>query len=137
MPIRFSDLANAFEFVSGGRGENQAYVDLRTGDFHYHSDLVDTGEELPEDVDSDHYRAIPDKRDLDLGRRVALDFAREHLGDDFGAVQAIFSRKGAYARFKDLLIRRGALDRWYEFSNAAEEAALRDWCASEELEVID
>jgi hypothetical protein len=28
-----------------------------------------------------------------------------------------------------LLVRRGALERWYDFSNKAEEAVLREWCA--------
>ena len=40
----------------------------------------------------------------------------------------MFDRRGAYARFKDLLLRKKALDRWYDFEAKATEAALREWC---------
>jgi hypothetical protein len=30
---------------------------------------------------------------------------------------------------KDLLVRRGVLEGWYDFSRRSEEAALREWCA--------
>ena len=58
---------------------------------------------------------FPDKRELDLGKPLALDFARECLPDDFDEVRYMFSRKGAYRKFRALLIRRNVLDRWYEF----------------------
>src|ERR1700731_4521260 len=57
--------------------------------------------------------------------RLVLDFAREFLPVDYDEVRHIFSRRGAYRRYKDLLVRRGALERWYDFSNKAEEAVLR------------
>jgi len=34
-----------------------------------------------------------------------------------------------------LLVRRGALDLWYDFSNKAEEAALREWCAENGIDL--
>ena len=52
-------------------------------------------------------------------------------------VRRIFSRKGAYARFKDLLDRRGALDHWYDFEAKVEEKALRMWCDLNSIEVGD
>jgi hypothetical protein len=45
--------------------------------------------------------------------------------------------KGADARFKDLLDRRGALDHWYEFEAKVEEKALRMWCDLNSIEVGD
>jgi hypothetical protein len=56
------------------------------------------------------------------------DFARKFLPGDFDEVRQLFSRRGAYARFKDLLDRRGALDQWYDFEAKAEERALTMWC---------
>ena len=101
MPVSFSDLQLAFEFVSGGgTGENEAYLD--------------------------QYISIPHKRELDLGKPLVLDFAREFLPDDYDEVRHIFSRGRAYRRYKDLLVRRGVLDLWYDFSNKAEQAALRE-----------
>jgi hypothetical protein len=55
-------------------------------------------------------------------------FAREFLPDELDEIQRIFHKRGAYARFKDLLQRKKALDRWYDFENKATEAALREWC---------
>ena len=79
-------------------------------------------DELPDDVgDSEKYLQIPDKRELDLGKPLALDFARQFLPKDFDEVRQLFSKRGAYARFKDLLDRRRALDQWYDFEAKAEE----------------
>jgi len=137
MPIKLSELLDAFAFVNFSDSGNEAYVDRRTGHIYWRSDTADVEEELPEDIDSDHYLAVPDRRELGLGKRLAVNFAYEHLPDDARDVEAIFSRKGAYGRFKDLLSRRGAVDRWHAFSDQAEQAALREWCESEELEVAD
>ena len=130
MRVSFSDLQCAFEFVSSsGMGENEAYLDRQSGKIYWHSEFGDNDEELPDDIDDEKYTAIPDKRELDLGKPLVLDFAREFLPEDYDEVRRIFSRSGAYRRYKDLLVRRGALERWYDFSNKAEEVALREWCA--------
>jgi hypothetical protein len=136
MPISFSDLQLAFEFVSsGGMGENEAYLDRQSGKIYWHSEFGDNDEELPDDIDDEKYIAIPGKIELDLGKPLVLDFAREFLPDDYGEVCHIFSRRGAYRRYKDLLVRRGALERWYDFLNKAEKAALREWCAENGIDL--
>jgi len=136
MPVSFSDLQLAFEFVSsGGIGKNEAYLDRQSGKIYWHSELGDTDEKLPDDIDNQKYIAIPDKREFDLGRPLVLDFAREFLTDDYDEVRQIFSRRGAYRRYKDLLVRRDALERWYDFSNQSEETALREWCAENGIEL--
>ena len=136
MAVSFSDLQLAFEFVSsGGMGENEAYLDRQSGKIYWHSGFGDNDEELPDDIDDEKYIAIPDKKELDLGKPLVLDFAREFLPDDYDEVRHIFSRRGAYRRFKDLLVRRGAIDQWEDFSNKAEEAALREWCAENGIEL--
>jgi hypothetical protein len=136
MSVSFSDLQLALEFVSGGgMGENKAYLDRQSDKIYWHSEFGDNDEELPDDIDNEKYIVIPDKRELDLGKPLVLDFAREFLPDDYDEVRHIFSRKGAYRRYKDLLVRRGALDLWYDFSNKAEEAALREWCAENGIDL--
>src|SRR5438067_9340534 len=130
MPVSFSDLQLAFEFVSsGGMGENEAYLDRQSGKIYWHTEFGENDEELPDDIDDEKYISIPDKKELDLGKPLVLDFAREFLPDDYDEVRHIFSRRGAYTRYKELLVRRGALERWYDFSNKSEEMALREWCA--------
>lgn len=140
MSVKFDDLQLAFEFVSsGGLGENRAILDTQTGRLYWHSEVADNFEEdeLPEDLDDERYLEVPHKNELNLGRRLVLDFVREFLPGDYDEVRDIFSRRGAYGRFKVLLMRRGALDRWHDFSAKAEEAALRAWCEDNAVELVD
>jgi hypothetical protein len=139
MPVSWNDLILAFEFVSAGSTrEHQVFLCKPTGKLYWHSDSPDELDELPDDIeDGEKYVQIPDRRELDLGRPLVFDFVRQFLPDDFNAVQRIFSRKGAYARFRDLLIRRGTLDQWYGFESKAEEDTLRRWCDLNSIEVID
>lgn len=117
MPVSFKDILEALEFVSaGGMGEHQAFLCKQSGRVYWHSEFSDELGELPDDIeDSEKYVPIPDKRELDLGKPLVLDFARQFLPNDIDEVRRIFTRKGAYAKFKDLLDRRGALDHWYDF----------------------
>ena len=75
--------------------------------------------------------------DLDLAHALVFHFVDENAPDDHHAVRGYFSRRGAYARFKDLLERRGLLEGWYAYEQQACEAALREWAESEELAVVD
>jgi Domain of unknown function (DUF1902) len=140
MQISFSEIRNAYDFVSfGGSGEHQAVLCKETGQIYFHSDLLgEDEEEWPEDTDyGEKYLAIPDKRDLGLGKRLVFAFVQVHLPRDLDQVQRIFSRKGAYANFKDLLARRGALDQWYAFEADAEDKELREWCKLNGIELIE
>ncbi len=140
MPISYSDLEFAFFFVSsGGLGENRSILDTQSGRLYYHSEVADNMEEdeFPDDIDDEKYMEIPHRNELGLGKPLVLDFVREFLPDDYDDVRGIFSRKGAYGRFKALLVRRGALDRWHDFSNKAEQAALRQWCSDNGIEFVD
>lgn len=138
MPVRFLDLLDAFEFVSTSHlDEHQAFLCKETGEIFCKSEVADI-DELPDDVEDDtKYIAIPDKRELDLGKPLVLDFAREFLPEDFDEVRYIFSKKAAYAKFKSLLARRGAVDRWYAFEEQAVERVLREWCELHSIELAN
>ena len=95
-------------------------------------------DELPDDIeDEKKYIRLPNKHQLDLGKPLVFAFIRRFLPDDYDEVRAIFSRRGAYARFKDLLHRKGALQQWHDFESKAEEEALRDWCNLKSIELTD
>jgi hypothetical protein len=49
----------------------------------------------------------------------------------------MFSRRGAYAGFKQLLAEKRALDQWYDFEQKATERALREWCEFNSIEPAD
>lgn len=140
MPVSFAELELAFDFVSAAAmGETQGFVDRQSGKFYFHSEVaeVQEDEELPADIDDEKYVEIPHRNELDLGKPLVLDFVGQFLPDDYDEVRQIFSRRGAYARFKSLLARRNALDRWYDFSAKAEKAALREWCEESGIELSD
>jgi len=70
---------------------------------------MDDRDEWPDDADDEEkYLRIPHKKELDLGKPLVFDFVEEFLPDQFDNVRRIFKRKGAYARFKDLLQRKNA-----------------------------
>jgi hypothetical protein len=117
--------------------EHHAYLCKQTGKLYWHSDsLDDDEEELPDDIeDTDKYIPIPHKKELDLGKPLVMDFVAQFLPNDFEHVRDIFRRRGAYARFKDLLVHRGALDQWHKYEAKTEESALREWCKTNAIEV--
>ena len=130
MPVAWDDIFTAFEFLSTGDSDTSAYLCRETGEVFWHSEFGDNLEELPDDVDDEaKYVALPNPRDLDLGKRLVMRFALEEFADHYDEVAQIFSRRGAYRRFRDLLVRERALDKWYAFEAAARETALREWCA--------
>jgi hypothetical protein len=119
MPAGFQDILFTFEFVSGD-GSNEALLCRRTGRIYWRSALSgldEIEEELPDGIEDDeNYIAIPRKQELGLGKPLALDFAREFLPKDFDEVRYMFSKRGAYRKFRALVMQRNVLDRWYEFA---------------------
>ena len=138
--IKYDDLSAAFDFVSfGAPFEHLAFVDLDTGAIHWvsESNPIDD-EELPDDLhESDRYLAIPHKTDLDLGNRLALRFAEEQLPHRYGDVADCFRHRGAYARFKELLAAEQCLDKWYAFETECTDLALREWCAANQIQIVE
>jgi hypothetical protein len=137
--ILYEEISSAFEFVSSAApAEHNAYISLDTGQIYWASELASMDEELPKDLDtSDRYISVPHKNDLDLGRNLVLRFAAQEMSDSYERVRSIFQRKGAYARFKDLLETKGVLEIWYRFEAEAHDKALREWCAENGIQIIE
>ena len=138
MSIKFSDLEDAFFYVSSASMYiNYAILCKETGEIYYRSEYMsDDEDEIPEEIyDREDCIEIPHKNELDLGRDLVFEFVEEHLPDDFERVRQIFRRKGAYGRYKDLLEERGQLKKWYDFENARQTDALKEWCEENEIEL--
>ena len=125
-------LGEAVEFVSSGMlTEHRAYVSIDTGAIYWVTESGDTDADAPEDLgESERYLDVPTKNDLGVGRSLALRFAEEQVPNEYPRVRQFFARRGAYARFKDLLAAHGLLDAWYAFEAEHTERALLDWCES-------
>jgi hypothetical protein len=138
--IKYDDLSAAFDFVSFAVPmEHRAYVSLDTGKIYWVSETNPIDEEdLPEDLDtSDRYIEVPHKNDLDLGNNLALRFVEEQLPSRRADVGHFFRRRGAYARFKNLLTAEGCLEKWYAFEAESTERALRQWCHANEIDLAE
>jgi hypothetical protein len=137
--VKFDDLSLAFDFVgSAPPSENNAHISLDTGQIYCTSQLSSLDEEVPPDLEtSDRYLLLPHKTELDLGKGLALRFTASELSHSYDRVVGFFRHKGAYARFKDLLDSEGALERWHEYEAEATDRALRDWCAENDIHLVE
>lgn len=135
--VKYDDLSAAFDFVSFAPPmEHNAYISLDTGEIYWTSELNPVEEGIPDDLEtSDRYIAVPHKNDLDLGRNLALRFVAQERSDLYERVEGFFRRKGAYARFKELLEAEGVLEKWYKFEAECLERALREWCAENDIQI--
>ena len=126
--MTYDTIEDAFLFVSSAApGEHCAVVNRITGETFF-SSIISDYDELPDDVDeNDAYIAIPHKNDLDLGKTLVMDFVRYRCPELIDRVLAIFSRKGAYGRYKDLLAENNLLEDWYDFENKRTREALLKW----------
>ena len=135
MMVDFGEIESAYQFVSSGtRYEHQAFLSRETGEIFFSSEMGES-DELPDDVDSERYVAIPDKWDLDLGEPLVMEFVARHLPEGLDAVHAMFRKRGAYARFKAFLDERDLLQPWYDYQADAETAALKEWCKENGVDV--
>jgi hypothetical protein len=139
MDISFDHIELAFDYVSSDQKfTNSAILCRETGEIFYISELFGSEDELPEDIeDPDKYISIPHKSDLGLGKALAIEFTSQYLPEEIGRVYSIFSRKGAYSRYKDLLEKKGFLDKWYRFEDDRQKAALKEWCRENEIRYTD
>jgi len=136
--MKIDDVMSAFEFASFDGGfDHNAFICRETGEIFWSDSGGDLDAELPEDIESDKYICVPDQMELNLGRELAMRFADEFLPDDHDRVRSIFSRSGAYRRFKDLLEDRDQLQAWFAYEQKAIETALRQWCREQGLPLED
>lgn len=136
--VRYQEIQLAFDFVSAGQPfEHNAYISLDTGQVFWVSDLLDEDEAPPDLETSDRYLEIPHKNELDLGKNLVQRFVASRLPEDAEEVESIFSRRGAYSRFKGLLESKGLLEEWYEYEADQCERTLREWCADNGIDLIE
>lgn len=136
---KFSEVLEGYEFCAMAElMETQALVSLQRGTVHIVSNDLefDLKEEAPDDIETGPYLALPDKRELNLGRELAMEFTEKVLPGSVDTVRSFFHRRGAYGRFKEFLDRRGQLNAWFDYERYATEWRLRQWCADHGIELV-
>jgi len=136
--MKYDDLEFAFDYLnSGDPYDHTVYLSRSTGQTYYRSDLADI-DELPEDVDeNDDYVELPNTYDLDLGKQLVWDFVDRQIPGLKYKVKKIFSRRGAYSRYKSFLAEHDLLDAWHRFEEERTKRVLLEWCESEGISVED
>ena len=133
LSIKYTDLEMAMDFTSDAIGfDAVAYICCKSGKIFYAGDDIGVEDEVPEDIDDPGlYVQVPDKRDLDLGKRLVMRFVSWALPGKYDEVDAIFRSRGAYARYKDLLFECELLEEWYKFEESATRKTLCEWAKDE------
>ena len=133
--INFSDIEDAFLFVSSARPfTNTAVLNKKTGKTFYRSEF--SGEDdFPEDVENEDYIEIPHKNDLNLGINLVFDFVLKYIPEKADKVDSFFHRKGAYSNYKYLLEKLNLLDNWYKFEDEKTKTILLEWCLENDIQV--
>jgi hypothetical protein len=137
--IDLNELESAVLYVSVGGGvENTAYLSRATGEIFYDSADYRGDEDLPDDVsDNNKYILIPSERELDLGISLRLNFIQTYAPKLYDEAFTISRKPKAYGRLRDFIERTGLLVRWYTFQQEALYAALRQWCADNNLTISE
>jgi len=133
--IAYDDLQSAFNFVSSGAPyERNAYIAKATGEVFQASPGYDALKRLPHDVDDgERYWSVPHRQDLSLGSPLELKFVAEHIPAQFANAEDFFHRRGAHAKFHDLVEKAGKQAQWRQYQHDATEVALRKWADDEGL----
>lgn len=134
MIAKIDDIELSIQFSASGFGDSEAYIDTETGAIYYIGDGID--EVVPDDLyENDKYLQLPDKRELGLGKRVAIDFTAEKLPGHLDDVYEIFRRRGAYSKFKGLLDSLGQLDAWHAYEEQVVRNAVIEWCDENNINI--
>lgn len=127
--ILYNNLEDAFLWSSATpEFQTQAFICRSTGKTYFRGD--DELDELPEDIEDDSkYVVVPGKNEFDLGLALVMRFTYRHAPQLEQSIQDLFRRKGAYSRFKDLLLANDLLDSWHEYESQATQDALEAWAS--------
>ena len=134
--VKYADLEFAFDYVnSGDPYGHTVYVSRSTGQSYFRSDMAGV-DEVPHDVlENDDYVEIPNKLDLDLGKKLVWEFVDRQIPGLKNKIQRIFSQRGAYSRYKTFLEDLELLDAWHRFENERTREALLEWCETEGIPI--
>ena len=138
----YDNIESAYMFVSAcSYGMNAALICRDTDRILWRSDMSGEDEigqaEEEGTLNWDETVEMPHRNDLDLGQTLIFEFINEELPNEYDRVSDIFSRKGAYSRYKSLLERCGKLDEWHAFENKREKEALLQWCKENGIQLQD
>lgn len=114
--------------------ENMCFISIMDGEI-YDVENIEDLEEF-EELYGERFIAIPDKYNINE-YSIMEDFIEtlpDNMQNDF--YYAINGR-GAFRRFKDMTMRKGVENQWYEFKERALKKIAVEWCKENDIEYED
>ena len=95
-------------------------------------------EEIESQLSEGNWIELPTRNELNLGRALVFQFAEQYLNAaDYERTERYFSRRGAYRKWKDLLISRDLEKEWYRFEEKATITELKEWLSENDIAFVD
>jgi hypothetical protein len=66
---------------------------------------------------------------------LVFEFVSKYLPDEHDNVDSSFRSRGAYSSYKDLLDKKGHLDKWHKFEDQRRRNALKQWRLENNIEL--
>jgi hypothetical protein len=136
------DIDELYSAMENSSYENEYYLDLVTGEILLLTEYMDDeeGKDLREKIDDDpdRYELIPKAESHD-GYEDMQDFIatvkNEHLSE---LLEVAISGKGAFRRFKDVLINYPEeKERWFQFKDTRVQAKALEWLDDIDVSLIE
>lgn len=131
--FNYSDLLEAYESFAGiSDYEATVFVNIEKEKIvlWYAEGLVDDEEHerVECELTQGKWMELPKKQELNLGVKLVFRFANAYFSeDDIQKVSRIFSRKGAYQKWRSFLESKDMVQEWYRFRDEEQDKALKRW----------
>lgn len=139
----YSELSSAYDYANFYNDpEAAAYVNVKEGKIVVlvPEERSESGEyeEARKALQKGEWIALPEKRELGLGKDLVFRFAEDHFSlNEQRFIAGMFSRSGAYGNWRDFLECKGLLNEWHQFENEEEDKALKEWLTDMEIPFRD
>lgn len=133
MKVKLSDIIDAMD-VTDSYTEN--FLDAETGEIEYINDMVmgqEEKEEIYDRLDEHGFYRLPtsfDLRDYDIMEDFIAGMPESVQGRMYDAIQG----RGAFRRFKDMVIDMGIEKQWYDFHDEVYRQKAAQWCEENGIE---
>ena len=136
MRVKLSDILEAFELNDR---YSEYFLDLETNEVVQVNDMMmmeSEKEEIYDRLDEHGFYRLPssfDLRDYDIMEDFIAGMPEGVQGRMYSAIKG----KGAFRRFKDMIIDMGIDQMWYEFHDDAYKRKAAQWCEENGIEYED
>ena len=133
MKVKLSDIIDAMD-VTDSYTEN--FLDAETGVIEFINDMVmgqEEKEEIYDRLDEHGFYRLPtsfDLRDYDIMEDFIAGMPESVQGRMYDAIQG----RGAFRRFKDMVIDMGIEKQWYDFHDEVYRQKAAQWCEENGIE---